>query len=247
MAATLTLAQKRAAAAAAAASGTDTVIPAASAAVTYGNMSEAEIDVAMAASIEADKNSRKLSNATISETSCTLMMLVGRKFQLNANFTGEDMAIRYDGADRVKEWKQSTKERAFSEWKAVGEAARAAKDKFSPDLWALAKGKDKFRTLCRALRDNPAATMEELAKVAKAPKPTLTGDHIASALSALGRIGLDDFPQFREIVEELQTIKREGGFMTTAEAAKAKGGQTTGNRMSLADKMAATAGKPTVQ
>jgi hypothetical protein len=215
----------------------------------FDNMSAAEIDAMLGTLIAADKDANKRdtglrakTNAQIAEISRDLMLAVGRKFQLDPNFSGEDMALRYEGKEVVDKWRDSTKSARFSEWNAVGDAARKVPQRFNVELWNAAGGKDKFRTVCRAIVKNPAATADELKAIAKAPKPTTDGDYVAQALAILGKVSTDNFAAIVEAVEYLQEVRRDDGrFETTAEAAKrAKSGGTVeagGGKLTLADKI----------
>ena len=212
----------------------------------FDNMSEVELDAALPALIEADKaatETRAKTNEEIAKISCNLMMAVGRKYQVNPTYKGEDIAIAYLGAEAVNKWKASTKAARFSEWDAVGEAARKVKARFNPTLWAAAGGKDKFRTVCRAIVRNPAATHDQLVEAAKAKPATQDGDHVEVALRALGKVSAANFPAILEAVKYLQEVRREeANFATTAErakAAKASGGTVDATKpLTLADKIA---------
>ena len=201
---------------------------------------------ALPALIAADKGAtetRAKTNEEIAAISCKLMMAVGRKYQVNPQYKGEDIAIAYEGPDVVQKWKASTKAARFSEWDAIGKAARTVKTRFNPTLWAAAGGKDKFRTVCRAIVANPQATHEQLVEAAKAKPATLDGDHVEVALRALAKVSADNFPMIGEAVNFLLEVRRdEAAFATTAErakAAKATGGAVDATKpMTLADKLA---------
>lgn len=215
---------------------------AATAAVQYGNMSEAEIDAAIAAAVvgiaaatDAKGSATRLASENLVKASGNLMMLVGRKYQINPATKGEDIAVMVDGADTVKKWTANSKSARFSEYDAIGEAATKCKDRFSPDLFALAGGKEKFIKLCRELVKDATLDAVKLKELADTKPEQTDGDHIEAMIRLAGKLSTKNYPHVHDVamfLKELRDDKGTNGLYTGAElrklAAKGTPATTTG-------------------
>lgn len=200
---------------------------AATASVQFGNMSEAEIDAAIKlavtgiAAAEAGKQSAtKSAGDAVKEASCKLLMLVGRRYQVNPNTKGEDIALMVSGEAEVKKWTAASKSARYSEYDAIGEAAMKVPQRFSSDLFALAGGKDKFITLCREIVKDATLDAAKLKEIADAKPEQTDGDHIEAMLRLVGKVSAKTYPQLHDVavfLKELRDDKVTNGLYTGAE------------------------------
>ena len=203
---------------------------AATAAVQFGNMSEAEIDAAIrlavteqAAAETAKGSATKTAGELVAAASCKLLMLVGRRYQVNVNTKGEDIALMIEGKAVVDKWQQSTKTARFSEYDAIGEAAIKVPGRFSPDLFKTAGGKDKFLTLCRAIVKDATLDAAKLKEIAETKPEQTDGDHIEAMIRLVGKLSGKTYPLIHDVamfLKELRDEKAVNGLYTSAEQRK---------------------------
>lgn len=138
------------------------------------------------------KKLRQSNNKEITTMVGNVMVSLGYYMAHNAGFTADNaMEYFYGGSDKLPSNPNVLKARR-TEWNTIGDAMKRDEKRDWRALWTEAKNRARFLDFCRAIRNNPKITAEELANVEKTQaEPTMNAGDVVDRIVKLVNVLAD--------------------------------------------------------